>query len=123
MTRRKRPQAEAITGVTTQHGTITKVWSGDIVIDVVHRTRYRYSAFTRSFKLLETVDEANINRALRQAKTWLKPPPGSLPITGWNRRNGDAGIIDAAEAAPLSDQIPISLLKEIIAAQLNDEWQ
>ena len=81
MSRRKHPQAEPITGVTIRRGEVIRVWYGrDVVINVTHCTRCRYNVFSRRYSAEKPASEEDIRKALRQAKRWLKPPPGSIPI-------------------------------------------
>ena len=77
--RRKQPLPthDPITGVTykKQTGEILRIWYGmlgDNVIDVKHRRKCRYSAFTRRFKPIRAVDEKELKKALREARKWLK---------------------------------------------------
>lgn len=81
---RSRKQSEGIlkrndvTGVTTLHGTVIRVYYGwDTIIDTVHGTQRNIFS---SRKRLIRLDDKTVDAVIQRGKDWLKIPSGSVLI-------------------------------------------
>lgn len=77
MSRTKQAQADPITGVTTRRGKIIRVQLGrTTIMDLEHLERR--SIFRKTVR--HPIDKKDAQALARQARRWLKPPPGSVLI-------------------------------------------
>lgn len=81
MQQKGKKRLSEITGVTYKGHQILKIWYGRGTVLVVEQcTVYTYSVFSRKFKSPRPMNGKDVNRAVKEAKRWLRPPQDSIVI-------------------------------------------